>query len=248
MKKILLSILWIFFWLSAFCSSESFYYDWGWNWFDLYWLGQISITWWTIVFNDNINLSVISFWSNDNNNWNYILTDPDWNIVLSAFCNHPSSYENSFCHNMYCCFFSWSVNLYKDIPYIVSFDWVNDNWAVYALSRWVSNISNSLFTYNSFYFDNWYSYLPFMDLEYTFLPTDIFTINYWSTSKEYTITEDIDIFINSPVIKNWNIFTFDWSTWINLFYNNSFDWYNKNKLYLWWNYSYSKWVFTPVCM
>lgn len=206
MKKILLSIFWIFLWLSAFCSADSYIFSWYNYLYDLwdYWFYDCDV--WLVY-----NWCDVSSW-----------------LPLFYF-----SEDNLIFHNINCWIgIGWSNYVYfkNPVPCLSNYD--------YSYSENIFECSEDL--------DWWYTY--WWCFLYNSISSDTFTVNYWSTSKEYTITEDIDIFINSPVIKNWNTFTFDWSTWINLVYNWSYNWYTKNKLYLWWQFWYKQGVFTPICM
>ena len=78
-----------------------------------------------------------------------------------------------------------------------------------------------------------------------------FKINYWNTSYEYEIdwSNDVEIHLKSPVVMSWSYnYVYDWPIWINLFYNNTSQFYDKDKLYLksmyWYNYN----IFTPICL
>lgn len=80
-------------------------------------------------------------------------------------------------------------------------------------------------------------------------PTPKFKVNYSNTSYEYELEDNLEIHLKSPVIMSWIYnYIYDWPTWINLFYNNTSDFYNKDKLYLKSMYWYNKNIFTPICL
>ena len=74
-----------------------------------------------------------------------------------------------------------------------------------------------------------------------------FIVNYWNTSYEYTLSSDLTITLDTDVSKNWDIYSYAWPTWLNLFFNNTSLFYDKDKLYLGNNFWYSNNIFTPVC-
>lgn len=245
MKKILLSIFSILLGFVGFSSADFFSFnipDYSFRYGSPYtfslcnsWDYDIIVTWLTFkaLYWSEVSLSSSPL---------LICADSSCNDFSSvsfpeSFYNSPDNFVNTLSVNIFISGNS-CVYLSKEPVGLYSF----------SSSDSISFIDSDFFV--SFFYDDYFGlYFSFIDwLYYYYQFNDIFTVNYWSTSKEYTLTEDIDIFINSPVIKDWNTFIFDWSTWINLFYNNISDWYNKNKLYLWWNYNYTKWVFNPVCM
>lgn len=76
----------------------------------------------------------------------------------------------------------------------------------------------------------------------------IFKVYYWNTSYEYELEDNLSIYLKSPVAQSWYTFTYAWSTWINLYFNNTSQFYNKDKMYLKTPSWYNNFVFTPVCL
>lgn len=153
--------------------------------------------------------------------------------------------------NNYVNWFSSSNTTYSDYPlaYYNTTNWWNLN-----SPYWVYNSNYDIFTYNdvlnlSVYVSSsyrWY-YAPIY-INYDVKSNPKFKINYWNTSYEYTLEDNLEIHLDSPVVKNWNVYSYVWSTWINLFYNWTSQFYNKDKLYLFTPSRYSNNIFTPICL
>lgn len=264
MKKILLSIFWIFFWLSAFCSADQSIILNAWDHWCIWW---IDLPYEVYSFSSNVSWifyysCMMWSWSDINSCWYMISNytpndDPIWMVISDQYWWCYSfipytvwQYSSNISLDL------WDYWCIVDNLWVPSFSFSSDWLFWYSCFYWWSSFSSECWwdlvlvssdtVIDSIWVDSQYN-LCFSYFPNSPAPSDIFIVNYWSTSKEYTLTEDIDIFINSPVVKNWNIFTFDWSTWINLVYNWSYNWYTKNKLYLWWQFWYRQGVFTPIC-
>lgn len=136
----------------------------------------------------------------------------------------------------------------SDFPYIF-FVFLESSsiWYSYEFSRSFNYELNSDVFYTPISNSDWYYLVP-RNICYSFLSVPKFKINYWNTSYEYELNDNLSIYLKSPVVQNWNTFTYDWSTWVNLFYNNTSQFYSKNKLYLNSMYWYNNNIFTPICL
>lgn len=120
------------------------------------------------------------------------------------------------------------------------FEFYND-WRSYWVSvRWFKNIVvDPTSSRTVLYWD------PIEDTT----PTDpILRVNYWNTSYDYILTDILEIKLNSPVLKDGDNYSYNWSTWINLFYNWQSQFYNKSELFLFTPSWYSANIFNPICL
>ena len=109
--------------------------------------------------------------------------------------------------------------------------------------------ADSVFYFNNDYYTNWYGAdFRGCSINISVENTPKFIVNYSSTSYEYELEDNLFIYLKSPIVQSWNTFTYAWSTWINLYFNGSSQFYNKDKLFLntpsWFNNN----VFTPICL
>lgn len=214
---------------------------------------------------------------NNSSDW-FILKVKDSAIILKSICysESPSTFFQNTPWYIYYSLDNWSTSTNASnfsntsLGYCSSFgDWVLINpWDTfnYKLGGWslVSCFSCCMYQpawYGAWDYFVWNFYSQFISYwnsstyvwptriyyENATLPS-IFKINYWNTSVEYDLNSDLSIYFKSPVIQNWNTFFYEWKTWLNLFYNNSSQFYNRSNLYLDSMFWFSKNIFTPICL
>ena len=270
MKKILLSIVWIL-WIFWFVNAQSctdarssvFRLGGATNMYYL-WLNLELTNTWTYVFSGftfrngytqiqdySLNVcftndfSSIVYWNNNINDW---------------YCYVLDSYNSSIFQDYNYNDYFTTINFVEDISvssldykYVVFYFSNSYDYTIRKLDS--SGISYSINSDLFYLVWVWWTRRAYnMDLYnicYSFTPPLLdpkFKINYWNTSYEYTLDDNLEIHLDSPVVKNWDIYSYAWSTWINLFYNWSSQFYSKDKLYLFTPSRYSNNIFTPICL
>lgn len=123
----------------------------------------------------------------------------------------------------------------------VNFNWSAQYWYFYQpVQNWLSFLIEIVNYWNASYVGPWLIKYHFANPE--------FKVNYWNTSYTYSLDDNLSIYLKSPVIQSWTMFIYAWSTWINLYFNNTSQFYNKDKMYLKTPSWYNNFVFTPVCL
>lgn len=263
MKKLLtliLTILWIWF---SFCSADcsellsypSIWLSSNWNvpsyvWFQIFntWF-DFSVSSFSVYFAQNRNysyspVSVYGCYWNSYNPSSDLLS----NCTLLSF-----SYENIFASSKYKSFItldsdfiipSWNEYFY----FLIYLDSSSSYKSPFSSSVYSLDNNLSFLTPDS---SSYYSPAVCSSICYS-LVTPITSpklkINYWNTSYEYELDDNLSIYLKSSVTQSWNTFIYAWSTWINLYFNNTSQFYNKSRLYVW-NvmFYYFDNVFTPLC-
>lgn len=202
MKKLLIFIFWIFFWLIGFSSAYNFSFF---NW-DVRFISFSDYNF-TVTFNvdPSLWLFVDSFWFispylNSSSDLCFSLYDDSWNLI-----------------NTWSLIYSWSLTLWSTVwHYYWPINNIIKSWFYLTssncpwkgrLSYYLSNNSNnnwSIFL-NSF---NWFSYTSSINYQYLF-----YDINYSFSSVSSTsdITVNYNNWQTTSIACNWdNIITIDW--------------------------------------
>jgi hypothetical protein len=213
---------------------EIVYFTWL-NW-DIY-LNEICFT----TFDSNLYTHYLVI-----NGVNYSLIS-SWDLRCSNFSSPLLVSDNSFTYKIHSNIYWDKLSVLCESPelYFYQSTWVYffpfyDNSYI-----WFQNIDSV-----------WqpYSYIPlpvFIDFSYSYQSNPKLKVNYWNTSYEYEIdwSNDVEIHLKSPVVMSWSYnYIYDWPIWINLFYNNTSQFYDKDKLYLKSSYWYNNNIFTPICL
>lgn len=277
MKKILIFIVWILWiWLS-FCSADSWYnynINWVWNeiWstdnyemnffvnspYSLNQLDEICFQW-RILYSDISNWIAVVWlwdWKYYYSDWKYLLT---WNSEFSTYCyTFSTPLKFTSYQKIYYWLHNTELSSFDFSPYRIS--WILRQ-TVYILNGWSYPASYMTWSYYNVWKQNinflwcnkdvsnlWTVSTPLYWYSYSEVSTPKFKVNYWSTSYEYDLEDNLEIHLNSPVLKDGDNYFYDWSTWINLFYNWISQFYDKSELYLFTPSWYSANIFNPICL
>lgn len=271
----LVLVFWFFFWwLISFCSADfwswtsrymafnqTFTQTWTFNQFYFNNLNYNNISVDSVCFHfyksyitvDSSFYVVVWLWD-----WNYYYSD-SYNLIDSdsSYDFYCFNFSNPLIVSNNQIVFYW---LHNSQDYLTDFNfaWVRRDWIYYirssqfgwdvvndfkdVLQNWTLYIGMQLWSwYSPMFVVHWLWYS-----EAQLSPK--FKVNYWNTSHEYELNDNLSIYLKSPVIQDWNTFTYNWKTWLNLFFNGTSQWYDKSNLYLESIFWYNNNIFTPICL